>query len=148
MSRYYRIPVRSIVLITVIAGLLGLVNIASSTAFNAFTSLPLVGHYTSYLLPITLLVVRRFGEKEIPWGPWTLGRWGLAINLVSIIYSTVLIFFAVFPPFLPVSLASMNYAGIIFGAVMVLCTIMWFTYGRKVYCGPVRDVIEEGHVRI
>ena len=148
MSRYYRIPVRSIVLITFVACLLGLVNIGSSTAFNAFTSLPLVGHYTSYLLPITLLVVRRFGRKEIPWGPWTLGRWGLAINLVAITYSVVLILFAVFPPFLPVSAGNLNYAGIIFGAAMVLCTIMWFAYGRKAYCGPIREVVEDGHVKI
>ncbi|KAI4219582.1 MAG: hypothetical protein L6R36_008221 [Xanthoria steineri] len=147
VSKYYRIPVRSIVLITFIACLLGLINIASSTAFNALTSLALIGHYSSYLLPIALMAVRRFGKKEIPWGPWTLGRWGLPINLVSITYSIVLIVFAVFPPFQPVSATTMNYAGVIFGAVMLLCTMMWFAYGRKIYWGPVREVLEEGHMK-
>ena len=140
------IPVRVIILITLTASLLGLVNIASSTAFNALTSLALIGHYTSYLLPITLLVFRRFGKKEIPWGPWKLGRLGLPINLVSMAYCTVLIVFMVFPPYQPVSAENMNYASVIFGAAILASTILWFVYGRKKYCGPVREVLEELHI--
>ncbi|KAL8938546.1 MAG: hypothetical protein Q9216_003832 [Gyalolechia sp. 2 TL-2023] len=147
VSKYYRIPVRSIMLITFLACLLGLINIGSSTAFNAFTSLALIGHYTSYLLPISLLVIRRFGRKEIPWGPWTLGRWGLVINLVSIVYSVVLITFAVFPFFQPVTAKNMNYAGVIFGAAVVVSTVMWVVYGRTAYRGPVREAIVEGQVK-
>lgn len=147
VSKYYRIPVRSIMLITFTACLLGLVNIGSSTAFNAFTSLALIGHYTSYLLPISLLVIRRFGKKEIPWGPWTLGRWGLWINLISIVYSIVLIVFAVFPPFQPVTAENMNYASVIFGAAIFVSAIMWVSYGRKAYRGPVREAIDEGQVK-
>lgn len=141
------IPVRAIILITVTAGLLGLVNIGSSTAFNALTSLALIGHYTSYLLPITLLVLRRFGKKEIPWGPWTLGRWGLPINLVSMAYSIVLIVFMVFPPYQPVRAENMNYASVIFGAAIFMSIVLWFVFGRKTYWGPVREVIEELHIK-
>ena len=139
------IPVRVIVLITLTASLLGLINIGSSTAFNALTSLSLIGHYTSYLLPITLLVIRRFGKKEIPWGPWTLGRWGLPINLVSMGYSIVLIVFMVFPQYQPVRAENMNYASVIFGAAMLVSTVLWFVYGRKAYWGPVREVLEDFH---
>jgi choline transport protein len=141
------IPVRAIILITVTASLLGLVNIGSSTAFNALTSLALIGHYTSYLLPITLLVFRRFGKKEIPWGPWTLGRWGLPINLISMAYSIVLIVFMVFPPYQPVRAENMSYASVIFGAAILVSTVLWFVYGRKTYWGPVREVLEELHIK-
>ena len=140
------IPVRVIILITLTASLLGLFNIASSAAFNALTSLALIGHYSSYLLPITLLVFRRFGKKEIPWGPWTLGRWGLPINLVSMAYSIVLIVFMVFPPYQPVRAGNMNYASVIFGAAILVSTVLWFVYGRKTYWGPVKDVVEELHI--
>lgn len=141
------IPVRAITFVTVTAGLLGLVNIGSSTAFNALTSLALIGHYTSYLLPISLLVLRRLGKKEIPWGPWTLGRWGLPINLVSIAYSMLLIVFMVFPPYQPVRAENMNYASVIFGAAILVSTVLWFVYGRKTYWGPVREVIEGLHIK-
>ena len=140
-------PVRAIILVATCAALLGLVNISSSVAFNALTSVALVGHYTSYLLPITLLVVRRFGKSEIPWGPWTLGRWGLPINIAAISYSVILIVFMVFPPYQPVSAQNMNYASLIFGAVMLLSITLWFVYGRKIYYGPVREVIEELHIK-
>lgn len=140
------IPVRAIILVTVTACLLGLVNIGSSTAFNALTSLALIGHYTSYVLPISLLVFRRFGKKEIPWGPWTLGRWGLPINLISIAYSALLIVFMVFPPYQPVNAENMNYASLIFGAAILFSTVLWFVYGRKIYSGPVKEVIEELHI--
>ena len=140
------IPVRAITLVTVTAGLLGLVNLGSSTAFNALTSLSLIGHYTSYLMPITLLALRRFGKKEIPWGPWTLGSWGLPINLVSMAYSMLLIIFMVFPPYQPVRAENMNYASVIFGAAILVSTILWLVYGRKTYRGPVREVFEELHI--
>ena len=141
------IPVRVIILITLTASLLGFVNIASSNAFNALTSLSLIGHYTSYLLPITLLVLRRFGKKEIPWGPWTLGRWGLPINIVSMAYCIVLIVFMVFPPYQPVRAENMNYASAIFGAAMLVSTVLWFVYGRKKYWGPVKEVLEDSHIK-
>lgn len=111
------------------------------------TSLSLIGHYTSYVLPIFLLIIRRFDKKEIPWGPWTLGKWGLFINLISAIFSLVLIVFMLFPPYQPVNVENMNYAGLIFGAVLIMSTVLWFAYGRKIYRGPVREIIEELHIK-
>ncbi|KAL8653802.1 MAG: hypothetical protein Q9210_001884 [Variospora velana] len=147
VSKYYLIPTRAILLVTFTACLLGLVNIGSPIAFHALTSLALIGHYTSYLLPITLLVVRRFGKKEVPWGPWTLGRWGLPINLFAMAYSILLIGFMLLPPYQPVNAGNMNYASLIFGAAMMMSIVLWFVYGKKTYWGPVREVIEDLHIK-
>ena len=127
--------------------LLGLINIGSSTAFNAMTSMALIGHYTSYLMPIGLLLIRRLGNKHVPWGPFRLGRWGLLVNLFSVFYSALLIVFMVFPPYQPVTARNMNYASAVFGFVMLLSFILWFMYGKKVYRGPVREVIEDMHIK-
>lgn len=134
---------RAILLIVVIGLILGFINIASSTAFNALTSLALVGFYSSYSLPIVLLVICRFRRKHIPFGPWTLGRYGLAINLFSLSYCGLLMIFVVFPPYQPVTYENMNYGGVIFGGVLILNVAMWLAYGRNTYRGPVKDVIEE-----
>ena len=147
VNKRYLIPVRTIILMTVVALLLGLVNIGSSTAFNALTTLALIGHYTSYLLPIALLVMRRFSSKEIPFGPFRLGKWGLPINCFAIAYSLLLIVFMVFPPYQPVDAMNMNYSSLIFGFVLLLSLVMWFAYGKRVYGGPVREVIEEMHIK-
>ena len=141
------IPIRAIILITFTACLPGLVNIGSSAAFNALTSLALIGHYTTYILPITLLFLRRLAKKDILLGPWTLGRWGLVINLIVMAYSAMLIVIMVFPPYQPVNAENINYSSLIFGAALLVSTGLWFIYGRRVYSGPVKEVIEELHIK-
>ena len=112
--------------------LLGLINIFSSTAFNAMTSLSLIGQYASYVLPISLMAARRsLGTKTIPYGPFRLGRWGLPINVFSIAYSIVLIVFMLLPPYRPVTATNMNYAGVVFGGVLVLSAVVWAGYGLR-----------------
>ena len=141
------IPVRALVLVAVVAALLGLINIGSMTAFQAFLSLALICHYTSYFLAISLLVFRRFDKKDLPFGPWTLGRWGLAINCLALAYIVIITIFMVFPPYQPVSWNQMNYAGPIFGIVLLLCVVFWLIYGRKTYSGPVHEEAEDRHIK-
>lgn len=146
LDKHYLIPVRSTLLVTMVAALLGLINIWSSTAFNAMTSLSLIGQYVSYLLPISLMAIRRVGAKAVPYGPFRLGRWGLSINLISIAYSMVLISFMVLPPYQPVTAQNMNYAGVVFAAVIVVILGTWIFHGRRVYEGPVKEVIDGLHM--
>lgn len=136
------IPVRAVLLVSTFAVLLGLINIGSSTAFEAMISLALIGHYTSYLLPIVLVVFRRLGKRHVPWGPFRLGRYGTPINLVAIVYSALLVVFMVFPSYQPVTPKNMNYASLVFGMVMILSYAMWLLYGRKTFTGPVKEVVE------
>lgn len=79
--------------------LLGLINIWSSTAFNAMTFLALLAQYTSYILPVSLMAMSRVSKKRVPYGPFRLGYWGLAFNLISIGYSIILIVSMVLPPY-------------------------------------------------
>lgn len=41
----------------------------------------------------------------------------------------------------------MNYAGVVFGAALIVCGILWLWMGRKHYAGPIREVMENGNVR-
>lgn len=147
VDRHYSIPIRAIVFITIVTLILGLINIGSTTAFNAMTSLALIGQYTSYVLPTILMVGRRMGSKHIPFGPWSLGRFGLAVNLVTIAFSALIIGFMVLPPYQPVTAVNMNYAGVVFGAVLIICAVLWFAIGRARYQGPLREVMENGNVQ-
>lgn len=141
------IPIRTIFLITVLLFILGLVNIGSSTAFHAIVSLTLIGQYTSYLLAITLMVMRRFSKKHIPFGPWSLGRFGLPINLCSMVFSLLIMTFMIFPPYQPVDAENMNYGSLVLGIVFIISATSWLVNGRKVYFGPVREVIENSNIR-
>ena len=117
--------------------LLGLINLGSLVAFNALTTLALIGHYTSYMLPIGLLIYRRLSRPALVFGPFTLGRWGIIVNLLAISYSGLLVAIMVLPPYQPVNAKNMNYAGAIFGGALIMCIVLWYIYGKRLYKGPV-----------
>ncbi|KAF4279563.1 hypothetical protein KXV78_004711 [Aspergillus fumigatus] len=116
------LPVRSVFTTSGFLVLLGLINIGSTTAFNAILSLAVLGLHMSYLIPTGFMLWRRLHTPEIlAYGPWKLGKMGVVVNIVSILYLSFTCIFMVFPPYQPVSAVNMNYASLIFGGVLI-CT--------------------------
>ncbi|KAF7505075.1 hypothetical protein GJ744_001294 [Endocarpon pusillum] len=136
----YRIPVRAIGLVSTVIILLSLINIGSSTAFNAIISLSTVALYVSYIIPISCLVLKRFSGEKVVWGPWTLGRFGPTINVFALCYGVFICIFLPFPSQQPVTASNMNYAAPVFGFVILFGLTDWFVRGRKVYAGPRREI--------
>jgi amino acid transporter len=141
-SRFH-VPFRSIGLVCIVVLLLSLINIGSSTALSAILALSTCSLYISYIIPIVLLVLRRFNQAREPiqWGPWTLGRWGLAINLYAIIFGTFIVIFVPFPTKIPVTADNMNYAGPVFGGMALLLLVDWFFRGRRRFQGPLKELL-------
>lgn len=83
-------PVLPAVLIGIVAIALLLVNINSSQIFSAVTSLAIILIYVAYLLVTVPLLVKRFKgqwpRKDTPAGRFTLGRWGLPVNVVAVLW--------------------------------------------------------------
>lgn len=148
VDRRFGIPVRAILWSALIIMILGLINLGSTTAFNAMVSLALLGQYTTYVLPTIFILVRRIHPgKNIPFGPWELGKWGIPINIFTIAFSFLTIAFNVLPPYFPVTAENMNYAGVVFGAALIICALLWFFLGQKHYAGPIKEVMENGNIR-
>jgi choline transport protein len=133
-----KVPLRALYLVAVVTVLLSLINIGSTTAFNAILSLSTLALYVSYLIPITLLTLKRLHHDthDMAWGPFHLGRWGLPINIFGIIYAVYVSIFLPFPPTQPVTWVNMNYAGPVLGAVLVFGAFDWFVRGRRHFHGP------------
>lgn len=69
------IPTVAILTTTTLLALLGLLNVASTTAFNSILSLAVVALHISYLFPVILMVYRRLSTpQELIFGPFRLGR--------------------------------------------------------------------------
>lgn len=122
--------------------LLSLINIGSSVAFNAVLSLSSLALYISYLIPITCLVLKRLRKEEIVFGPFTLGRFGLFVNLFAWVFGVFICIFLPFPPYAEVNAETMNYAGPVFGLCLLVALVDWFVRGRKNFQGPLREVAE------
>ena len=76
-------------------------------------------------------------DGQIPWGPFRLGRWGVLVTVIAIIYTTVAMFFSFFPGFLPVTAENMNYSVLIYGAAIFFMLGFWVLHGHKAYSGPI-----------
>lgn len=145
----------AVTVVTILAALLGLINIGSSTALNDVISLVLEGFYTSYFMACGLLLYRRVrGDigladgsvgsnslKPYTWGPWRIpGALGTANNVCACVYLIVLSFFSFWPTALPVTPANMNYSSLVTGTVVVCSVTYYVTWAHRVYKGPIVEV--------
>jgi choline transport protein len=91
-----------------------------------------------------MFAIRRFSnDRPIQFGPWNLGKIGLAVNILAISFCIFLIIFLPFPVILPVTAQNMNYASVVFMGVILFSFVDWVVRGRKRYTGPIREVRSE-----
>lgn len=136
-------PLNSLALITVVCFALSLIYIGSTTAYNAIISLTAIGLHVSYVLPILFIMLRKIRGPPVAYGPFSLGKWGVPVNMFALVYLVFVIIWMPFPTMLPVTASNMNYAGPILLAI-ILCGIAdWFISGHKRFKFPVARYIPE-----
>ncbi|KAK5080003.1 hypothetical protein LTS08_008914 [Lithohypha guttulata] len=137
VSPGWNIPLPAVIVSLAISALLACINIGSSVALNAITSLGALATLFSYYLTISCIVHRRLAGPPLPHRVWSLGRFGLAINIGSLLFLTPLIFFITWPLVTPVTASTMNWSSVMLVGVFVVASIYYFVKGRKEYEGPV-----------
>ena len=129
----------AVALTGLINALLGLINIASTAAFNAIVSLISAGLFSSYIISISLMIRKRLSQEQIQFGPWSMGRVGLVVNVYALLYTIIVVVFSFFPPTLPVTAVSMNWSCVVYGGTVIFGLIFWVIRGRKQWDGPLMD---------
>jgi choline transport protein len=112
----------------------GAITLGSKAAFSDLVGSFVILSTTSYALAIGGHLFS--GRKNLPQGPFWMGKWGYPINALSFIF---IIFFNIifcFPYALPVDVPTMNYNSVILGGVAFLTTVWWFVHARRNYPGP------------
>lgn len=138
MDAKKQIPANAIAFSCIFTVVLSLINIGSATAFNAIISLQVVALMLSYTISIGSILYRRINNPELlPNARWSLGKWGIFVNSVSVIYSTFGFFWCFWPNETPVNTQSFNWSSVIFLGIVVCCVVMYVVKGRFVYDGPV-----------
>ena len=135
------LPLYAIAVTTVINLLLALINIGSSVGFGAFISLIVASYYSSFILSASVMLNKRLStpSSEIPWGPFRLGRFGVPVTIVAILYSLFGAFWSMWPTVKNPTIESMNYCVLVYGGVMIFSMLFWVVYGRHHYTGPVLE---------
>lgn len=149
-------PVYSILLPTLIAWLLCLINIGSEVALQDILSMAVSGIYSSYLLVGCLLLYRRCrgdifqhndsdGAINVPgaklvWGPFHVpGVIGTIINAYAIVYMIIVVFFSFWPPHISPTVTKMNFSVVGTGGTIILAVIYYLVRAKNIYTGPVLE---------
>ena len=143
VSPGWNIPLPAVILSNTISSLLSLINIGSSVALDAITSLGAVAVLTSYFLTISCVVYRRICGPALPSSRWTLGRYGLIINVTALIFLVPLIFFLTWPLTTPVTATTMNWSSVMLAGTLIIAMIYYVVQARHEYVGPVLHVKRE-----
>ncbi|KAK5117848.1 hypothetical protein LTR85_008622 [Meristemomyces frigidus] len=114
------------------------VNFGSAVGFNAIISLVSVALTFSYLITMSCAIWQRIWGTGIPKERFSLGVFGLPLNILGIIFIAPITVLAPFPPYAHVTAANMNYAILIFGVVVIGAIVNYIVSGRKKFAPTLR----------
>ncbi|ATZ57572.1 Bctpo5 [Botrytis cinerea B05.10] len=130
----YDIPLWGLVLSTAVDCVLGCIYFGSTSAFNAFTGVATICLSVSYGIPILVNLIR--GRQAVKHASFSLGRFGFAINAVTVVWITLAIILFCMPTAIPVTPSTMNYASVVF-VFFASISLLWYVIrGRKEFSGP------------
>lgn len=142
------IPLNGLYLSTAICCLLGIIYFGSTAAFNAFTGVATLCLSASYGLPVLILLLRK--RAVVKGAPYSLGKFGVAINMVTVCWITLAIVIFCMPTAIPVTpttmsirprnVVNLDYASVVFAGFTSISAIWYFVWGRKNFVGPVMHV--------
>ncbi|KGQ03358.1 putative amino-acid permease C15C4.04c [Beauveria bassiana D1-5] len=129
------LPLNALLLTSVVVAIFGVINIASTNAFNAIISAAVVTLDLSYAMPIAVNCLQ--GRKTLPDRDWKLPMWlGWTCDIIALSYITITTVLFVFPPQRHVTGSNMNYCIVAFAIILAISIFQWIVDGRKNYAGP------------
>lgn len=110
--------------------LLGVLYLASSTAFNSLITGCIAFLLLSYVVPVICLLWRK---RQIQHGPFWLGKIGLFSNYVLLGWTVFALVFFCFPAVMPVTKDNMNYASVVIVGYLLYSLLYWRFRGRYTF---------------
>ncbi|OAQ59108.1 amino acid transporter [Pochonia chlamydosporia 170] len=132
----HELPEHAIYVATLLASLIGLLCLGPSTALNAILGSAAVCFFCSYMIPIACLLYDRSPlrskTRTVDLGP--IG--GTLINILAMAWMLLLGLVLLFPQYIPVAPATMNYTIAVLAGVVLVYSVNWICYARKHYRDP------------
>ncbi|KJA24898.1 hypothetical protein HYPSUDRAFT_453535 [Hypholoma sublateritium FD-334 SS-4] len=128
------VPVNANALTLGVQLVLGLIFLGSTAAFNAFVGVAVICLGASYAMPVAASLAN--GRRDVADAPFSLGRWGYAVNTFAVLWVIFSIVLFSMPAVIPVTRVSMNYASVVFVGFAVLSAMWYLISGKRNYHGP------------
>jgi len=129
------VPVNAVWLSVLISFIMALTSLGSLVAFRAMVSIATIGLYIAYALPIFFRV--SLSRKSFVPGPFNLGKHGIWIGWVAVLWvMTITVLFSL-PVTYPVTRDTLNYTPVAVGGVFILVLSSWIFTARYWFKGPI-----------
>jgi amino acid transporter len=127
------IPIYALTTVFVMDSGLLLLQLVSTTAFVAVTSISTIGYQVSYAIPILLRITSY--RNKFKQSAFNLGRYSTLCGIISCIFlfSTSILF--TLPVEYPVTWENFNYTIVVFAGVSVVSCVNWMVSARNYYKG-------------
>ncbi|KAI9367357.1 amino acid/polyamine transporter I [Aspergillus egyptiacus] len=138
------IPLNSVLVSLVVTILLSLINIGSYVALAAIVSLTITALMSAYILSIGCIILKRLRKEPLPHRRWSLGRFGMAINIAAMAFLLPVFVFAFFPLTSSVDEQTMNWSVVMYVGLITLASVYYAIWGRHQFIAPVALVRRDG----
>ncbi|RLL98784.1 hypothetical protein CFD26_106363 [Aspergillus turcosus] len=140
----WNIPLNSVMVSLAVTILLSLINIGSQVALSAIISLTITSLISAYILSIGCVLLKRIRGEPLPPRRWTLGRFGMAINIAALAFLLPIFVFAFFPLTSTVDTKTMNWSVVMYLGMLAFASVYYLIWGRHNFIAPVALVKREG----
>lgn len=137
VSPSMNIPLNAVVVSFLSGIVISVINLGSAVALNAIVSLTVSALLSSYILSIGSFFSRRLSKELMPVSRFSLGRYGMIINAISLVFLISFFIFCFFPTTTPVTAQTMNWNCVMFGGIWLFATVYYVIIGRHVYRPPI-----------
>ena len=147
MAPRFRTPANAVWLSSALAFLLPCVLLAAlsargkagdfGTLYSAVTGISTIGLYLSYGIPLVLKLnaVRSGLWKASTNGPWNLGSWSVAVNIIAVVWIAFITVLFVLPP--------NELTGYIFAGTLAALLVYYYIAVRGRFKGPIPQASSE-----
>ena len=132
-----QVPTYSVLLCLLVQLAMQSIYFGSYTGFATVIAIATEGFYVSYAIPLFARLLARFtGHAKVLPGPYSMGKYGILVNLVGFLFLTFATITFNFPSISPVDRDNMNYTSAAVGLIFLISLLTWIFDGRKNFTGP------------
>jgi amino acid transporter len=123
-------PVNAVWLVVTFCTCLNLIGLGSSQTIISIFNITAPALDLSY---IAVIICRRIYAHRVQFieGPYTLGKWGRAVNGIAIVWVLFISAVLFFPPMKPITAANFNYAICVAGVIAIGSMTWWFVSAKQ-----------------
>ncbi|KAG4907542.1 hypothetical protein JHK86_056026 [Glycine max] len=132
------VPIYAVWLSVFISFCMALTSLGSIVAFEAMVSIAVIVLYIAYALPIIFRVT--LAQKHFVPGPFNLGRYGIIIGWVSVLWVVFISILFSLPVSYPITIQTLNYTPVALGCLIILVVSYWILSARHWFKGPITNV--------